>query len=66
MGDTVIHLRGWLMGMTGDVHERVRISDVYRGNHMTNGLLQMVLTRSPRRTRNRYLDEYGDLVCGAN
>ena len=66
IGDAISHLRGWPMGMAGDVHERVRLLDVYRGDHMTNGLLQMVLTRFPRRTRNRHLDDYGNLVCGAN
>ena len=66
MGNAVVHLRGWCEGITDDAHERVRILDVYRGNPMSNGLLQMVLTRFPRRTRNRHLDDYGNLVCGAN
>ena len=66
IGDAISHLRGWLMGMTGDVHERVRLLDVYLGDHTTNGLLQMLLTRFPRRRRNRYLDEYGDQVRGGN
>ena len=47
IGDAISHLCDWPMGMTGNVHERVRLLDVYHEDHMTNGLLQMVLTRFP-------------------
>ena len=66
MGDAIIHLKGWRQGMTDDPHERVCILDVYRGDNMSNGVLKMVLTRFPRRTRNRYLADYGHLVRNGN
>ena len=62
MGDAIIYLKGWRHGMTDDPHERDRILGVYRDGGRSDGLLKMVLNRSPRRTRNRYLAEYGDLV----
>jgi hypothetical protein len=34
IGDTISHLRGWPMGMTGDVHERVCLLGVYHGDHI--------------------------------
>ena len=39
VGDGIIHLRGWPTDMVADVHERVRLLDTFRGDHMTNGLL---------------------------
>ena len=65
ISDAISHLRGWSMGMTVDVHERVCLLNVYCCDHITNGLLQQLLTRFPRAIRNRYLGVYGDQVRGA-
>ena len=66
MGDTIIHLKNWRFGMTDDPNERDRLIDVYRGNGRSDGLLKLVLMQFPRRTRNRYLAEYADLVRNGN
>ena len=52
--------------MTDDPNERNRLIDVYRGDGRSDGLLKLVLMQFPRRTRNHYLAEYGDLVRNGN
>ena len=66
MGDAIIHLKGWRFGMTDDLNERDHLLDVYRGDGRSDCLLKLVLMQFPRRTRNRYLPEYGNLVRNGN
>ena len=66
IGDGIIHLRGWPRGMVADEQERACLLDAFRGDDVTNGLLQQLLRRFPSDVRNRYLDLYGDLVRGGD